>query len=270
VTKQRLIDRLTGSKAEDRNAWAQWAAAYYAYQNDNGQYVDTPTLIKAMRQDATDMGVPVTNQQIKTVAQEVTTNAESPGTQAQAGGRPEGPQGGAEGQVRVQRPATDRVEARPGTERAGEVAPTVASVQQKVDADPRLKGIAKVDALGEEGTTLKPGMVQVTVVGDHPAKGGSFSVENNVDAVATRLDEEAKVWAKEAAPESPKATLSPTATLSELEAQLSRPLKKIEVTVKYQTAKGRDVEVKQSAKEALTEIDDQLGLARKVLDCIRG
>ena len=72
--------------------------------------------------------------------------------------------------------------------------PSVDVVQKLVDSDKRLSGMVKVDAVGVEGTTLKPGMVQVTVIGEHPAKGGSFTTLADPTIIAERLDQEAVKW----------------------------------------------------------------------------
>jgi hypothetical protein len=75
----------------------------------------------------------------------------------------------------------------------------VEAIQAAVNADPRLNGMVRVDAVGEEGTTIPPGKAQITIIGEHPANGGSFTVDPSPDQIAARLDEEAQRWAKPAA-----------------------------------------------------------------------
>ena len=69
------------------------------------------------------------------------------------------------------------------------------------------------------------------------------------------------------APTKPPADLSGMPT-AELGRSLSKPLSKIEVEVTYQRPNGSEVKVKQNAQEALKEVDEQLDMAKRVLDCM--
>jgi len=73
---------------------------------------------------------------------------------------------------------------------------TVEMLQVDVDTIPELKGKVLVDALGEEGTTTPPGYAQITIIGDHPASGGSFTVEANPSAIIKKLNVEREKWTK--------------------------------------------------------------------------
>ena len=74
--------------------------------------------------------------------------------------------------------------------------PSLPDIRKTLLSDKRFGNLISIDALGEEGSTLKPGYIQVTVTGNHPAKGGSFSVEPEPDKILERLQQEAIKWSK--------------------------------------------------------------------------
>ena len=74
--------------------------------------------------------------------------------------------------------------------------PSLPDIRKTLLSDKRFGNLISIDALGEEGSTLKPGYIQVTVTGNHPAKGGSFSVEPDPDKILERLNQEAIKWSK--------------------------------------------------------------------------
>jgi hypothetical protein len=80
---------------------------------------------------------------------------------------------------------------------------TLESTKKMIESDKRLSGIVNVDAIGADGTTLPPGMVQITVTGNHPAKGGSFNIEADPTKIYAKLEQEAVKWSTELKPSDP-------------------------------------------------------------------
>jgi hypothetical protein len=73
---------------------------------------------------------------------------------------------------------------------------SLSSFQKSISQDKRLSNLIRVDAIGQEGTTLPPGQVQITVVGNHPMKGGSFNTEADHEKILEKLKEETIKWSK--------------------------------------------------------------------------
>jgi hypothetical protein len=112
--------------------------------------------------------------------------------------RPEMAEGYVEKPVKLTKKEAEKVAKREAKEAEPtvEFEPEFQKVKESIESNPELSGLVRVDAIGAEGTSLKPGSVQVTVIGEHPAKGGSFTVDAEPGSIVKRLEEEAVKWSK--------------------------------------------------------------------------
>jgi len=85
----------------------------------------------------------------------------------------------------------------------------------------------------------------------------------------TEKEPKAKETPTEKVEKKPKTDMSEM-TSSEIEKQIGKPLKDIEVKVKYTNEEGRTVRAKEPANEAIETIDEQIDLVQRVLNCLRG